>query len=107
VARPDTSCRTRSLQFATSACRHGTLHQDRERFRDEILPGLEIADYDFLECHPRATFVVLDGAGHNLQIEQDSLFAALVREWLRRVEGLGPREPLPAPVGGTIEPPRG
>jgi pimeloyl-ACP methyl ester carboxylesterase len=102
-----------------------------ERFRDEILPALEIADYDFLEnslgrntpftfpiddlgtpfpgpsliltgrqdnstgyrdiwkfleCYPRATFGVLDGAGHNLQIDQDVLFAALVREWLERVE---------------------
>jgi pimeloyl-ACP methyl ester carboxylesterase len=104
-----------------------------ERFRDEILPALEIADYDFLdnclgrntpftfpidnpstpflgpsliltgrqdcatgyrdvwsflECYPRATFAVLDGAGHNLQSEQDALFAALVSEWLERVEGL-------------------
>ena len=104
-----------------------------ERFRDEILPALEIADYDFLEnclghntpftfpiddpagpflgpsliltgrqdcvtgyrdiwsfleCYPRATFAVLDGAGHNLQIEQDALFAALVTEWLDRVDGL-------------------
>jgi pimeloyl-ACP methyl ester carboxylesterase len=104
-----------------------------ERFRDEILPALEMADQDFLEnclsrntpftfpiddparpfpgptliltgrqdnatgyrdpwrfleCYPRATFAVLDGAGHNLQIEQDVLFTALVREWLERVEGL-------------------
>jgi pimeloyl-ACP methyl ester carboxylesterase len=112
------------------------VRQDRrvwERFRDEILPALEIADTDFLdnclgrntpfsfpindpakpflgpsliltgrqdcatgyrdiwkflECYPRATFAVLDGAGHNLQIDQDVLFAALVGEWLERVERL-------------------
>jgi pimeloyl-ACP methyl ester carboxylesterase len=102
-----------------------------ERYREEILPALEIADYDFLEtclglkrpysfpiddpacpfpgpsliltgrqdsttgyrdiwkvldCYPRATFAVLDAAGHNLQIEQDALFTALVKEWLERVE---------------------
>jgi len=102
-----------------------------ERFREEILPALDVADYDFLEqslgkdtpfhfevdaleqpftrptlmlmgrqdCsvgyrdqwrllenYPRASFAVLDKAGHNLQIEQDVLFAALVKEWLERVE---------------------
>jgi pimeloyl-ACP methyl ester carboxylesterase len=101
-----------------------------DRFRDEILPGLKLADYAFLETHlsqhvpyaldvdriekpylqptlmlmgrqdsvvgyrdqwqmlenyPRASFAVLDKAGHNLQIEQDLLFAALVKEWLGRV----------------------
>ena len=101
-----------------------------ERFREEILPGLKIADYDFLEKslgqhvpyavdvdriekpylqptlmimgrqdsvvgyrdqwhlienYPRSSFVILDKAGHNLQIEQDSLFDALVKEWLDRV----------------------
>ena len=101
-----------------------------ERFREEILPGLEIADYAFLENslgqhvpyavnvdriekpypqptlmvmgrqdsvvgyrdhwqlienYPRASFVILDKAGHNLQIEQDVLFGALVKEWLERV----------------------
>ena len=102
-----------------------------ERYRDEILCGLEIADYAWLESHlgqnvpfsfdvdtldevytkptlmiagrqdsavgyrdlwtlienyPRASFVVLDKAGHNLQIEQDALFTALVKEWLIRVQ---------------------
>ncbi|MGC9394272.1 MAG: alpha/beta fold hydrolase [Anaerolineae bacterium] len=107
--------------------------QDRrvwERFKEDILPGLKLADYTFLEnslsqhvsfehdvdlieqpyqqptlmvmgrqdsvvgyrdqCQlienfPRASFVILDRAGHNLQIEQDVLFAALVKEWLDRV----------------------
>jgi pimeloyl-ACP methyl ester carboxylesterase len=39
-----------------------------------------------LENYPRATFAVLDRAGHNLQMEQKRLFDALVSEWLDRVE---------------------
>jgi pimeloyl-ACP methyl ester carboxylesterase len=39
-----------------------------------------------LESYPRATFAVLDRAGHNLQIEQPRLFGSLVDEWLDRVE---------------------
>lgn len=38
-----------------------------------------------LENYPRATFAVLDRAGHNLQIEQPQLFNALLGEWLDRV----------------------
>ncbi|MDQ2902973.1 MAG: alpha/beta hydrolase [Ktedonobacteraceae bacterium] len=38
-----------------------------------------------LENYPRATFAILDRAGHNLQIEQPQLFNALVGEWLDRV----------------------
>ncbi len=101
-----------------------------ERFRDEVLPGLKIADTSFLEKYlaqhvpysfnvdllekpfmgptlmlmgrqdsavgyrdqwqlienyPRASFVILDKAGHNLQIEQSVLFSELVKEWLDRV----------------------
>jgi len=39
-----------------------------------------------LEQYPRATFAVLDRAGHNLQIEQATLFSVLMSEWLDRVE---------------------
>ena len=101
-----------------------------EKFRDQILPGIQLADMPFLntlrekgyaftfdadhlqkpyegptlillgrqdsvvgyqggwrmiENYPRSTFAVLDRAGHNLQIEQPELHAALVREWLSRV----------------------
>jgi pimeloyl-ACP methyl ester carboxylesterase len=35
--------------------------------------------------YPRATFAVLDIAGHNLQIEQPDLFDELMLEWLDRV----------------------
>ena len=101
-----------------------------ERFAEDILPGLKIADFSFLEKslgqhvpytenvdkidkpftqptliilgrqdpavgyrdqwqlienYPRASFVILDKAGHNLQIEQEALFNELVKEWLHRV----------------------
>ncbi len=42
--------------------------------------------WDIIEHYPRGTFAVLDRAGHNLQIEQEDLFNALVNEWLDRVE---------------------
>lgn len=38
-----------------------------------------------LENFPRASFVVLDRAGHGLAIEQEELFNTLVHEWLDRV----------------------
>ncbi|MEU3933282.1 alpha/beta hydrolase [Streptomyces sp. NPDC029044] len=41
--------------------------------------------FDLLPHYPRATYVVLDTAGHNLQIEQPELFTALVSEWLDRI----------------------
>lgn len=98
-----------------------------ERYKEEVLPGLKIADYSFLhncsgqlsfnvdalekpymkpalmlagrqdslvgylglwqiiEMYPRASFVLLDRAGHALQIEQDVLFRETVKEWLDRV----------------------
>lgn len=39
-----------------------------------------------LEDYPRATFAVLDMAGHNLQIEQTDVFNSLVHNWLNRLE---------------------
>lgn len=41
--------------------------------------------FKILDNYPRATFAVLDKAGHNLQIEQDVLFNSLVNEWLDRI----------------------
>ena len=35
--------------------------------------------------YPRTTFAVLDAAGHDVQVEQPSLTAALVADWLARV----------------------
>jgi len=42
--------------------------------------------WDILEKYPRATFAVLDRAGHALGVEQIGLFEALIHEWLDRVE---------------------
>ncbi|EMS69821.1 alpha/beta fold hydrolase [Ruminiclostridium cellobioparum] len=42
--------------------------------------------WDILEKYPRATFAVLDRAGHNLQFEQVDLFEAMVKEWLFRIK---------------------
>ena len=42
--------------------------------------------WEILEKYPRATFAVLDRAGHALGMEQESLFHALFHEWLDRVE---------------------
>ena len=41
--------------------------------------------YDLLDRYPRATFAVLDRAGHALPHEQPELLRALVTEWLDRV----------------------
>ena len=41
--------------------------------------------WSILDNYPRATFAVLDKAGHNLQIEQAEVFNSLVNEWLERV----------------------
>jgi pimeloyl-ACP methyl ester carboxylesterase len=42
--------------------------------------------WEILENYPRATFVVLDRAGHGLYIEQEELYHTLFNEWLDRVE---------------------
>jgi pimeloyl-ACP methyl ester carboxylesterase len=42
--------------------------------------------WNIVENYPRATFAVLDRAGHFLGIEQADLFNVLVNEWLDRVE---------------------
>ena len=45
--------------------------------------------WQLIENFPRASFVILDKAGHNLQIEQDVLFTTMVKEWLDRVQAEG------------------
>jgi pimeloyl-ACP methyl ester carboxylesterase len=42
--------------------------------------------WDLLDTYPRATFAVLDRAGHFVPIEQDALCHTLMHEWLDRVE---------------------
>lgn len=39
-----------------------------------------------LEHYPRATFAVLDSAGHNVHLDRSSAVAALVADWLGRLE---------------------
>lgn len=41
--------------------------------------------WHLIDNYPRSSFVVLDCAGHNLQIEQPHLFTELVHDWLGRV----------------------
>jgi pimeloyl-ACP methyl ester carboxylesterase len=42
--------------------------------------------YRLLDNYPRASYIVLDRAGHALLVEQKTLFQALMNEWLDRVE---------------------
>ncbi len=42
--------------------------------------------WKLIDDYPRATFSVIDVAGHNLQIEQPEVFEELVHNWLIRVE---------------------
>jgi pimeloyl-ACP methyl ester carboxylesterase len=44
--------------------------------------------WKIIENYPRGTMAILDRAGHNLQIEQNQLFEALMSEWLDRVQEL-------------------
>lgn len=44
-----------------------------------------VDQFALLPHYPRASFAILDVAGHNLQIEQPVLFDALMCEWLDRV----------------------
>ncbi len=53
--------------------------------RQDSVVGYKDA-WDILDNYPRATFAVLDRAGHNLQLEQEELFQCLVKEWIDRVE---------------------
>lgn len=48
-----------------------------------------------VEHYPRATFAVLDGAGHNVHLERPDLCAALVTDWLQRVRTI-PGSPVHA-----------
>ncbi|PRY38824.1 alpha/beta fold hydrolase [Umezawaea tangerina] len=44
-----------------------------------------VDQYALLPHYPRASFAVLDLAGHNLQFERPELFGALVVDWVDRV----------------------
>ena len=53
--------------------------------RQDNSTGYKIA-YEFTERFTRATFAVLDCAGHMLQAEREPLFKQLVKDWVERVE---------------------
>jgi len=53
--------------------------------RQDHICGYQDA-WDLLDNYPRATFAVLDRAGHFVNIEQEALCHALIHEWLDRVE---------------------
>src|SRR5258708_33328 len=64
--------------------------------RQDHLCGYRDA-WDLLDNYPRATFAVLDRAGHLVNIEQDVLCQALIRGWLDPVEEYAPDPHLPRP----------
>jgi pimeloyl-ACP methyl ester carboxylesterase len=53
--------------------------------RQDATTGYQDA-WKISDQYPRATFAVLDRAGHDLTIEQCLLFEALMENWLKRVE---------------------
>jgi pimeloyl-ACP methyl ester carboxylesterase len=53
--------------------------------RQDHVVGFQDA-WRLIDSYPRATFAVLDMAGHNLQIERPNVFEALVNDWLDRLE---------------------
>lgn len=53
--------------------------------RQDRMVGFQDA-WDILSNYPRATFAVLDGAGHYLQVDKEDLFEDLVNEFLDGLE---------------------
>lgn len=53
--------------------------------RQDITVGYRDA-WKIIENYPRASFAILDEAGHSLQIEKANLFTSLVKDWLDRIE---------------------
>ena len=43
--------------------------------------------FDLMEKYTNATYVAVERAGHNLQIEQPEMFEGIVKGWLRRFLG--------------------
>ncbi len=41
--------------------------------------------WHIIDKYPRASYILLDNAGHCLEIEQDILFTESVKEWLKRI----------------------
>ncbi len=47
--------------------------------------------WKIIKNYPRASFAILDMAGHGLDFEQNDLFNVLVNDWLDRVEKFIPQ----------------
>ena len=54
--------------------------------RQDTMVGYRDA-WKMIDIFPRATFAVIDMAGHSLSWEQEDLFNCLVSEWIQRVDG--------------------
>lgn len=52
--------------------------------RQDDVVGFQDA-FDLKDNFPQATYAILDGAGHNLQIERPILFEAYLDDWLKRI----------------------
>lgn len=53
--------------------------------RQDHIVGYE-DQFALLADYPRATYLVVDGAGHNVHLEQPDLVESAVRDWSRRVQ---------------------
>lgn len=42
--------------------------------------------WDLIEDYPKASFSMVDKAGHNMQTEQPDIFEALVKQWLENID---------------------
>lgn len=69
--------------YIMSNCMEPILHDNSHRYKRIYidLPGMGRSK----PSYTRASYVILDKAGHNLQIEQTELFNHLVLEWLNRI----------------------
>lgn len=57
--------------------------------RQDDVVGYEDA-FAFRDHYPRATYAVLDAAGHNVHLEQPAVTMALVQDWLARIDRFAP-----------------
>lgn len=65
--------------------------------------------WQIIENYPRASFGILDRAGHDLHIDQEILFNEMVKEWLNRLTQAAETSkklsmPLPADSGSADRP---
>jgi len=76
--------------YSSAAQREAALHPFEKPTliltgRQDVHVGYKDA-WSILEEYARATFAILDRAGHALGVEQETLFQVLINEWFDRVE---------------------